>query len=53
LGLAAGFWAAGFFAGFLAVVGAAGESSTTTGFGRNLGGSPVAWIASSLSVSGA
>jgi hypothetical protein len=47
-GLAAGFFDAGFFA----AEGPAGVSSTTTGLGRNLGGSPVAVIASSLSVSG-
>jgi hypothetical protein len=52
-GRAAGFLAAGFFgAGFFATEGPAGVSSTTTGLGRNLGGSPVAVIASSLSVSG-
>ena len=50
---AAGFFAAGFFAGgFFAPGGAPGVSSTTTGFGRSLGGSPVAVIASSFSVSG-
>jgi len=50
---AAGFFAAGFFAGgFFATGGAPGVSSTTTGFGRSLGGSPVAVIASSFSVSG-
>lgn len=48
--LAAGFLAAGGFAAF--GVGPAGVSSTTTGLGRNLGGSPVAWITSSLSDSG-
>ena len=37
---------------FLAVDGAAGDNSTTTGFGRNLGGSPVDVIVSSFSVSG-
>ena len=37
-------FAGGFFAGFFAVDGAAGESSTTTGLGRNLVGSPVVWI---------
>jgi hypothetical protein len=41
----------GFFAGFFDDGGAAGESSTTTGLGRNLVGSPVVWITSSLSVS--
>jgi hypothetical protein len=46
--LAAGFFGAGFFA----TEGPPGVSSTTTGLGRNLGGSPVAVIASSLSVSG-
>jgi len=51
LGCAARF-AGGFFAGFFAVDGAAGESSTTTGLGRSLVGSPVVWITSSLSVSG-
>jgi hypothetical protein len=52
-GRAAGFLAAGFFgAGFFATEGPAAVSSTTTGLGRNLGGSPVAVIASSLSVSG-
>jgi hypothetical protein len=48
--------AAGFFAGlvdfFFVVDGTAGDNSTTTGFGRSLGGSPVDVIASSLSVSG-
>ena len=42
----------GFFAGFFADGGAAGESSTTTGLGRHLVGSPVVWITSSRSVSG-
>jgi hypothetical protein len=51
-GRAAGILATGFLdAGFFAEAGAAGVSSTTTGLGRNLGGSPVAVIASSLSVS--
>jgi len=48
--------APGFFAGlvdfFFVVDGVAGDNSTTTGFGRSLGGSPVDVIASSLSVSG-
>ena len=48
--------AAGFFAGlvdfFFVVDGVAGDNSTTTGFGRSLGGSPVDVVASSLSVSG-
>ncbi|HVI14248.1 MAG TPA: hypothetical protein VM822_15375 [Pseudolabrys sp.] len=47
---------AGFFVAdlvdFLAVDGAAGDNSTTTGLGRNLGGSPVDVIVSSFSVSG-
>jgi hypothetical protein len=47
---AAGFFAAG-LADFFADE-AAGVSSTTTGLGRNLGGSPVDVIASSRSVSG-
>jgi hypothetical protein len=52
-GRAAGFLAAGFLAaGFFAVVGDPGVSSTTTGLGRNLGGSPVDVMASSFSVSG-
>jgi hypothetical protein len=51
-GLAAGFFAAGFLAGFFAAGADPGVSSTTTGLGRNLGGSPVVWITSSLSVSG-
>jgi len=51
LGLAVGFLAAG-LAAFFADEGAAGVSSTTTGFGRNLGGSPVDVIASRRSVSG-
>jgi len=51
-GREAGFLAAGFLgAGFFVAAGA-GVSSTTTGLGRNLGGSPVAVIASSFSVSG-
>jgi len=50
---ATGFFATGFFAGgFFAAGGPPGVSSTTTGLGRNLGGSPVTVIASSLSVSG-
>lgn len=52
LGRAAGFFAAGFLAGFFAAGGDPGVSSTTTGLGRNLGGSPVVWITSSFSVSG-
>jgi hypothetical protein len=37
---------------FFAADGDAGDSSTTTGLGRNLGGSPVDVIASSFSASG-
>jgi len=44
LGRAAGFFAVG-FDGFFADEGAAGVSSTTTGFGPNLGGSPIDVIA--------
>ena len=47
----AGFFAVG-LAGFFADDGDAGVSSTTTGLGRNLGGSPVDVIASRRSVSG-
>ena len=52
-GRAAGFFVAtGFLAGFFATGGPPGVSSTTTGFGRNRGGSPVTVIASSRSDSG-
>jgi hypothetical protein len=50
-GAAAGFLATGLVDFFFAD-GAAGDNSTTTGLGRNLGGSPVDVIASSFSVSG-
>ena len=45
---------AGFFVALVDffVDGAPGDNSTTTGLGRNLGGSPVDVIASSFSVSG-
>jgi hypothetical protein len=52
VGRAAGFFAAGFLAGFFAPGAEPGVSSTTTGLGRSLGGSPVVWITSSLSVPG-
>ena len=51
LGRVAGFFVAG-LVDFFAVDGAPGDNSTTTGLGRNLGGSPVDVIASSFSVSG-
>jgi len=51
VGRAAGFLVASLL-DFFAVDGVAGDKSTTTGLGRNRGGSPVDVIVSSFSVSG-